>query len=124
MSPFDFLRAQFDESVSVAQRIGFRELFAEYVRAFAGKAQIFWSRGLKARFGIAEKSDQETAEESREAADALARLEPEQWARLFVRADHRPTVLLLLQEGGGALVRQFVAGLPPPSLLPPGADTS
>lgn len=124
MAPFDFLRAQFDYELSVAQRIRFRELFADYVQAFALKAQIYWSGGLKARFGLAEKSDEEVAEESREAADALARLEPEQWARLFVRADHRADVLLLAREGGGPLVREFVAGLPPPPLPPPGADTS
>lgn len=124
MSPFDFLRAQFDSEISVAQRIRYRELFADYAEAFAGKAQIFWSRGLKARFKIEDKSDGETAEESREAADVLARLRPEQWERLFVRADYRATVLLLAQEGGGSLVYEFVAGLPPPPLPPPEADTS
>lgn len=114
MTPFDFLRAQFDQELSVAQRIGFRELFAEYVQAFKGVAQIFWSRGLKARFAIEDKSDEETAEESREAADALVRLESEQWEKLFFRDDHRATVLLLAQEGGGPLVCEFVVGLPPP----------
>jgi hypothetical protein len=113
MSPFDFLRAQFDQEISVAQKIHYRELFADYVQAFARKAQIFWSRGLKARFGIGEKTDGETAEESREFADVLARLDAGWWERLFVRADHRAAVLILAQEGGAALVREFMAKLPP-----------
>jgi hypothetical protein len=122
MSPFDFLRAQFDEDIPVAQRIRYRELFADYVEAFKGVAQIFWSRGLKARFAVDDLSDEQTAEESREAADALARLEPEQWARLFVRADHRASLLILAQAGGREAVRFFLASLPAPDCAPD--DTS
>lgn len=114
MSPFDFLRAQFDPEISTAQKIRYRELFADYVRAFAGKAQVFWSRGLKAQFAVEDKTDQETAEDSCEAADVLACLSARQWERLFVRADHRPTVLLLAQYGGTEAVCEFVAGLPSP----------
>ena len=111
-TPWDFLRAQFDPEVSTAQRIAHRERFAEYVQAFKRVAQLFWSRGLKARFAIVDRTDEETAEESREAADSLARLEVEDWDRLFVRADHRPTVLLLAQSGGADAVREFIASLP------------
>lgn len=125
-TPWDFLRAQFDVEVSVADRIRYRELFAEYVQAFRRIAQLFWSRGLKARFSIEDKTDEETAEESREAADSLARLEVEQWDRLFVRADHRVTVLLLAQSGGADAIREFVDSLPPPPLpvFPTFGDTS
>lgn len=119
-TPWDFLRAQYDPEVPLADRIGYRERFAEYVQAFKRVAQLFWSRGLKARFAIDDKSDEETAEESREGADSLARLDVADWERLFVRADHRPTVLLLAQEGGADALRRFLASLPPPS---PG-DTS
>ena len=38
-------------------------LFIEYVNAIRGKAQLFWSRGLKSKVGIEEKSDEELAEE-------------------------------------------------------------
>jgi hypothetical protein len=119
-TPWDFLRAQFDPEASPAARVRYRGLFAEYVQAFGRVAQLFWSRGLKARFDIEDKSDAKTAEESREAADSLARIEADQWERLFVRADHRPTVLLLAQRGGSAVVRPFIESLPSP---PPG-DTS
>lgn len=119
-TPWDFLRAQFDPETSTMARGRYRELFGEYVQAFKGVALLFWSRGLKARFAIAEKTEAETAEESREETDSLARIEADQWECLFVRADHRPTVLLLAQFGGADAVRRFISSLPPPD---PG-DTS
>ena len=40
-----------------------KDLFIEYVEAIRGKAQLFWSRGLKNKVGIVEKTDEELAEE-------------------------------------------------------------
>ena len=37
-------------------------LFLEYVEAIKGKAQIYWSQGLKARVGILDITDEEAAE--------------------------------------------------------------
>lgn len=37
-------------------------LYQEYAKAFKGRAQLLWSRGLKARFGIEEFKDGELAE--------------------------------------------------------------
>lgn len=37
-------------------------LFREYANAFAGRAQLFWSRGLKAHFGIDDIGDEELAD--------------------------------------------------------------
>lgn len=115
MTPFDFLRAQFDPEASAAERAVYRRLFAEYVEAFRRVAQVFWSRGLKARFEIVDRTDEETAQESRETADELARIEVEQWERVvFARVDHRANVLLVAQEGGADLLREFLDSLPPP----------
>lgn len=41
-------------------------LWLEYAAAFVGKRQLFWSQGLKARFGIGETSDEEAAAEAPE----------------------------------------------------------
>lgn len=41
-------------------------LWLEYAAAFVGKRQLFWSQGLKARFGIGEISDEEAAAEAPE----------------------------------------------------------
>ena len=37
-------------------------LYQEYAKAFKGRAQLLWSRGLKSRFGIEEFKDGELAE--------------------------------------------------------------
>lgn len=120
-TPWDFLRGQFDQGVPVAERIRQRELFAEYVQAFKGLAQLFWSRGLKSRFDLVDLSDEHLAEESREPADMLARLEPEQWDLLFRGDDHRATLLVLAQVGGADLIREFLASL---SYLGSSSDSS
>lgn len=39
-------------------------IWCEYAAAFTGTAQLWWSRGLKARFGIGETSDDEAAAEA------------------------------------------------------------
>lgn len=48
------------------------KLFKEYARTFKGARQLTWSKGLKARFGIGEISDEEAAIQNTEtAADSL-----------------------------------------------------
>ncbi|WP_420430537.1 protein rep [Kordiimonas sp.] len=44
------------------------KLFEEYARTFKGARQLTWSKGLKARFGIGEVSDEEAATAGTEAA--------------------------------------------------------
>ena len=38
-----------------------KNLWQEYARAMHGRAQLFWSKGLKAKYGIDDKSDKELA---------------------------------------------------------------
>lgn len=114
MTPWDFLRAQYDPEQTPVQRARFRALFADYVEAFKGSAQIWWTPKFKARFDLADLDDEEIAQESREAADSLARIEADQWERVVcAREDHRPTVLLVAQYGGADALREFIAALPP-----------
>lgn len=63
--PFEFLDS--DHPMPVPQR---RRLWAEYYAATKGRRAITWSRGLKARYEVGEKSDQEVIEET-EAAPVL-----------------------------------------------------
>lgn len=120
-TPWDFLRSQFDEEATTAQRVRYRRLFAEYVREFKGLAQVFWSRGLKKRFDLADLTDQVIADQSREPADRLSDIEESDWRKVLYRADHRASLLLLAQSGGDNAIRAFLDGLPspPPRALPP-----
>ena len=54
--------------------------FLEYVFSMKGKAQLFWSRGLKDRVLIEDKTDEELANEKTDDADLLGRLNSDQWS--------------------------------------------
>ncbi len=87
LSPFDFLRMYLqteDEEYIL--------LFREYAKYFKGKRQIHWSRGLKSRFDLEEKTDEELAKEKIEEADLLGLLSLEQWKYVL---KHSLRVILL-----------------------------
>lgn len=61
------------------------QLWVEYYRAFKGRKQLVWSRGLRQLLGLVvdEKSDEELAEEKDQAAILLAQLTLLQWRRVL-----------------------------------------
>lgn len=75
------------------------EHFLEYVQAMKGARQLFWSPGFKARVGLEDLDDVTVADESRESADLLALLTPEQWA--LVRGNDARAELLDVAESQG-----------------------
>lgn len=100
-TPFELLADAADGDPRAAR------LWVSYAKAFYGKRQLVWSRGLKARFGIGETSDEAAAEaaEQSEAAAAdvqvLAVFTAEEWE--IVR--HRQFALLRAAERGACLDR-------------------
>jgi hypothetical protein len=62
-APFELLRASSLSGLSVDEQDYYAGLFLEYYRAFKGRRQLTWSRGLKAVFGIGEVADEEIAVE-------------------------------------------------------------
>jgi len=83
-------------------------LFREFARAFKGKRQLFWSRGLRDLLGLAhEKSDDELAA-SVDALDALLGvLEPDDW-RLVLQRELRGEVLEVARSGDWSAVRRLL----------------
>lgn len=55
------------------------KLFQEFARCFKGSQQLYWSRGLKAMFGIGEKTDEQIADETQKNAQELFELQRELW---------------------------------------------
>lgn len=74
-------------------------LFAEYMEAFKGKRQLFWSHGLKDLVGVNDKTDEELAAESQEEADILATLEHFGWQA--IRRERAQALILDLAEREG-----------------------
>jgi hypothetical protein len=56
------------------------ELFVEYALAVKGKAQIFWTHGLKAKAGLIEKTDEEITEEKDDLSYLLGLLSESDWS--------------------------------------------
>lgn len=84
--------------------------YLEYTEAMKGKAQLFWSRGLKEEVGISEFSDEELAEEERDSADLLGRLSLLQWRRVR-DAEQRCELLEAAETGGWPAVLVFLANM-------------
>lgn len=96
-----------DASDGDLQAIG---LWLDYSAAIHGKAQLYWSRGLKALVGVDEKTDEELATESQDTADVLGMLDVQQW-RAIRRADLRAQVLDAAECSGWPGVVLLLDGL-------------
>lgn len=88
-TPFDLLRAVAEDGCKQAAR-----LFAEFANCFKGRRQLFWTKGLKARYYLDEKTDEQLAEEAEERAVLLGLLTTEQW-RAVRAVDGRATLLMI-----------------------------
>ena len=79
--------------------------YLEYVAAMRGKAQIFWSRGLKAEVGIAEKTDEQLATEQEDKADLLSNLTSHHWKIVIRNRAHSKILDLAENEGLEGMMR-------------------
>ena len=102
-TPFDLLRAlQVDPDDRQAAA-----LFIEFATVFKGKRQLRWSKGLKARFAVEEKDDEQLADEKEELAEVLGQLTIEQW-RDVLAVEGRGILLSAACRGGWPLVRAYL----------------
>lgn len=94
MTPFDFLRAVIEDG-----DLQYEDRFREYALATKGKQQLVWSPGLKAKYLIEDKSDEDVATEKVEEADLLGLLDWNQW-RYIVRNNLRVELLQEVEKHG------------------------
>jgi hypothetical protein len=85
-------------------------LYLVYSLAMRGKRQIFWSKGLKDRVGVNEISDELLADQERDAADELGRLDLDDW-KTVRRAGARAQVLDAAESGGWPAVLALIDAL-------------
>ena len=78
---------------------GEAELFAEYLLATAGKAQLVWSRGLKAMVGVDDVTDEEIAEAAEDSTDTIAEVSRVGWDAVL--DEHAEAELLTVATQGG-----------------------
>lgn len=87
-TPWDMLKDSMLDIPEIAERNG--KLFCEFALSFKGRKQLVWSRGLKSKYGIDEKTDDELAEETENISQEAINLEEMIWSlikRYNCRAD-------------------------------------
>ncbi|MOA54613.1 hypothetical protein D3C78_1782650 [compost metagenome] len=65
-----------------------------------GKSQLYWSRGLKDRYKIQDKTDEEVATEKEEPADRLGGIDWRDWRKIIHPVDRRVQLLQLVEKCG------------------------
>lgn len=83
LTPFDFLRKFLEK-----EDFKYLALFKEYAECFKGKRQIQWSQGLKKRFLLEDKTDEQLVREKVEVSDLLGMLDYDTW-KLILKFDNR-----------------------------------
>lgn len=108
LTPWGMLRAVLDgdDLDYPAERAG--ALFQVYAAAFAGRRQLYWSNGLRAKLALAnELSDEElVAKPDDEEATILATLSVEQWKA--IRRKGQQAHILTVAESAPGLLQQVV----------------
>lgn len=110
-TPFDFLRNQLDTQFTKEQKFRFRRLFAEYVKGFKGTAKIYWPKGLKEHFSIADLTDEQAAEQQTEQAKLEYQVPPSIWVFVVAINDHRAELLLKVKNQGVQAAKEYLSGL-------------
>lgn len=82
------------------------DLFIEYVDAIRGKAQLFWSRGLKSKVGIEDKTDEELSKEKEDNADIITMISKPEW--FIIRKKEKRAEVLDFAENEPNNLRSFV----------------
>ncbi|MBS4040102.1 MAG: protein rep [Flavobacteriales bacterium] len=85
----------------------YRNLFLEYALRMKGKKQLVWSRGLKKKVGITEKTDEELAKEQTSESDLLALFTAEQWRIIIRNKDRAYIQYLAVSQGFEGLAKYF-----------------
>lgn len=90
---------------------GYSQLFIEYTDAIKGKAQLFWSRGLKEKVGIFDITDEEIAElEEKEEDQVIGFLRKiEDW-KTVTAYELRAKILEMVEDGFDIVaIRRYIA---------------
>ena len=104
-TPFDFLRACLAGDDPQA-----RAFFREFAAVFKGKRQLVWSRGLRERFNLVDRTDEDLASALEEDAFLLASLNREDW-KLILQHDARGDLLEIARHGCVDLLQRFLDDL-------------
>lgn len=102
-TPFDFLRSYLADKTDKQAAA----LFIEFAETFEGKRQLHWSKGLKKRYAVTEKTDEQLSTEQDDIARLLGTITLDQW-RDVLAVDGRATVLMIAAASGWDAVELYL----------------
>ena len=105
-TPFDFLRAYLADKTDKRAAA----LFVEFAQTFEGKRQLNWSKGLKKRYAVTDKSDEAISAEHDQLARLLGSITLEQW-RDVLAVEGRAVLLSVAASGGWDAVTAYLASI-------------
>jgi hypothetical protein len=99
-------------------------LWQEWETAMHGARQLTWSKGLKTRYAVEERTDEEVAADADLTGDTVAVLTPNEWRMIAARPLLQVRVLEAAEQGGAVGLDAFLSALfAPPRPDPAGSDT-
>lgn len=105
-TPFDFLRSYLADPEDKQAAA----LFIEFAKTFEGKRQLTWSKGLKKRYQVADKTDELLASEHDDMAQLLGVITLAQW-RDVLAVEGRAVVLQVAASGGWDAVASYLESI-------------
>lgn len=110
-SPWDLLQASYQARVvdgKPSDRMG--ALWVEYAKAFHSRRQLFWSKGLKARYDVADLTDEELVSVEEAPSVTLVSIPETIWLQRFAlgKRERRGLLLDIADQGDAKAVEEFV----------------
>jgi len=102
LTPFDMLRRVIEDG-----DLEYTDQYREYASAIKRKTQLYWSPGLKKRFDIEDKTDEDIVVEKVEEADLLGTLRFYEW-KYIIRAEKRHELLSMVEQHGFVKTREIL----------------
>ena len=84
-------------------------LWRDYCAGMKGARQLTWSKGIRERYGLRDKTDEEIAAEAEAKPDVVMLLEKEEWRVLRLEPSRKVAVLELSEKSGPEEVRALIA---------------
>lgn len=85
----------------------YQNLYLEYALKMKGKRQLIWSKGLKEKVGIKDKTDEELAKEQTTETDLLALFTDHQWKIILKNKDRAYVQWMAVNTGFEGLAQYF-----------------
>jgi len=84
--------------------------FLEYAEFIRGRYQLFWSKGLKSRFGITDLNDEQILNQAQPNSILHLSIVAEDYKKLYCNGyDYRPQLISAIRQGNKSVIENIVS---------------